>query len=59
VENFELGTGTRTSHRGVVFNNTELSGNTDYFVFIRAFSSVDGVRKGKGKCGKGDERELG
>jgi hypothetical protein len=59
AENFELGTGGTTTHRGEVFNNTELSGSSDYYVFIRAFSSVDEVWKGREGVKEVEREEVG
>ena len=40
---YDLGTGSRTAHNGSIFTNAPLNGNTDYYVFIRAYSRLDQV----------------
>ena len=47
---YELGAGSTVPHRGVVFTNAALDGDTNYYVFVRAFSSRNQV-SGRGRDG--------
>ncbi len=39
--NLDIGNGESTPYQGVDYVNQNLSGNTDYYAFVRVFSSID------------------
>ena len=38
----DIGTGVIVQQGGVMYTDKELNSNTDYYIFIRVFSSIDG-----------------